>query len=305
MGLEPLRGAVVAVGSDEGSDGTVVREEVEFFGWPEQMLGCRHGPAVGAAAGVLVCLGAPFGTTLDQGRAARLGRRLARSGVIVQRFQPRGSPPSDGDPTVVGFASLVDDADSALDLLRDRTGVERVGFVGVRLGALVAARLARRESNAPVALWEPVGDPLAMVAQAARARASTRPIDLFDTALCAELIGGAVGDLVDELGERSGDLLVVQTGPGDALVPAYESLVERCRGNRVRVDACCHPCDAEREGTVVPGGPPDALVDTTASWLGTRLVPAAAPPRSSPPGEPGNGTEAGRDGQPSEAGPPA
>jgi pimeloyl-ACP methyl ester carboxylesterase len=312
MGVEGPAGAVVAVGPDGGHGGRAVREEVELFGWPEQMLGCRHRPTADAAAGVVICLGAPFGPALDQGRAARLGRRLAEAGVAVQRFHPRGSAPSDGDPAAVSFASLVDDAARALDLLRDRTGVERVGVVGVRLGALVAARLAQRDRSVPVAVWEPVVDPLAMVEHAAAARAAalhptassegrdpsgltvgpgdTRPPDLFETALCGELIDrAAVGDLGDELRDRSGGLLVVQTGPGEALVPAYQSLVDMCRAHQVAVEARCHPCDAERDGTVVPGASPDALVDTTASWLAARLLPAVAappPPSFTPPGSP-------------------
>lgn len=284
MAGQASAGAVVVFAPGDGA----VRDEVEQFGWPEQMLGCRHVPRAGAAAGVVVCLGAPFAAGVDEGRAARLGRRLARAGVAVQRFHPRGTAPSDGDPAAVSFGTLVDDATRALDLLRDRTGVERVGLVGARLGALVAARVATRHGGAPVALWEPVLDPRRLVEQAARARSAgprpaaapgrpgeARPLDLFDSALCTELIdGAAVGDLSDELGARSGPLLVVQTSAGERLGPGYESLVDRCRARGTTVEARCHPCDAERDGTVVPAGPADALVEATASWLAAQLLPS-------------------------------
>jgi hypothetical protein len=304
-----------------------VRDEVELFGWPQQMLGCRHVPVEGGRAGVLVCLGAPFGAAVDQGRAARLGRRLAGAGVAVQRFHPRGSAPSDGAPGDVTFGALVDDAQRALDLLRERGGVDRVGFVGSRLGALVVARVLRGHPGSPVALWQPAVDPRHVVEQAARLRAATRwahpgdgtrpsaaaspasgspgvggtgppagavvddgldvldaphPPDLFDSPLSADLAdGGAVGRLADELGDRPGALLLVQTAAGDTLGPEYLDLVERCRSRHVPVDARAQPCDGERDGAAVPAAPDEALIDATATWLAARLVgpDGAAPPR--------------------------
>ncbi len=147
-----------------------MREEIDLFGGPDLVFGCRHLPAEASGAGVLVCLGPPSDGAVDDGRAARLGRRLAAAGVAVQRFHYRGVWPSDGDPRGVGFDDLVEDATRALGLLRDRTSVGRVAFVGARLGALVAARVARAEPGAPVALWAPAPDPRAALELAARAR---------------------------------------------------------------------------------------------------------------------------------------
>lgn len=321
-GEAPAAAVVPTPAPDVSARGAAVRDEVELFGWPEQMLGCRHTPIAGAAAGLVICLSAPFESAVDESRAACLGRRLARAGVAVQRFHYRGSDQSDGDPASLSFASLVDDARRAFELLRERTGVERVGFLGARLGALVAARLGRDHRGAPVALWEPVLDPRRFVERAARSRAAGpwprrdagdgvsgvpgapgppaadpgngqrgapdavpaaggRPLDLFDTPLCADLVdGGAVGGLVDELGDRPGALLVAQTAPGDGLRPAYEALAGRCRARDVPVDAIVHACDGERDGVVVPAAPPDALVEATASWLAARLL---APDDESPP----------------------
>ena len=42
----------------------------------------------------------------------------------------------------------------------------------------------------------------------------------------------------------------------------------------ITVDARCHPCDAERDGPVVPAGPADALIEATASWLAAQLLPS-------------------------------
>ncbi len=356
-----------------------VRDDVDLFGWPEQTLGCRHMPDGDVLAGVVVCLSLWPDSAVDDGRAARLGRRLARAGVAVQRYHHRGSPASDGDPTAVSFATLVADAERAVDLLRERTGVARIGLVGARLGALVAARVSRGHRGVPVALWEPVVDPRQAVEQAARARGGTagapgmggawatdapvppppagggdappgpgpssagpsdwpgvptgpgdlpawaggadglgrypvpqsgdhvlppappgtpagadaagdgggygdagptgaeRRFDLFDTQLCADLMyGGAVGTLPDELGDGPGPLLVVQTGDGTGVRPGYLALAEECRARHRAVEVVRHTCDGWRGGTVVPVGPAENMIDATASWLTTHLLPAPA-----------------------------
>lgn len=264
-----------------------VREEIDLFGGPEQLFGCRHMPPMPVLAGVVICT-SPLEPAVDEGRGIRLGRRLARAGVAVQRFHYRGDPPSDGDPSTVGFAALVDDARRALELLRARCRPQRLGFVGARLGALVAAQLAQPHDGAPLALWEPVVDPRDVLEQAARARrsppAADATRDLFDSLLAADLLDGVlVGGLLDELGDRPRPVLVVQTSPGDGLRPRYDRLVARCRDREILVDAECHPCDGERHGVPVPVAPGDALVERTASWLVARL---GAP----------DGTPNGRDG---------
>lgn len=144
-----------------GPDG---HEEVELFsGAPGGGLifGCRHMPAAGGAtAGVVVCPPTHGDAGINYHREARLGRWLARAGVATQRFHYRGTGESDRlPPPGTTFASLVDDARQATELLRERCGVERIGFLGTRVGALVAARVAADLDGAPLALWQPVIDP--------------------------------------------------------------------------------------------------------------------------------------------------
>jgi alpha/beta superfamily hydrolase len=140
-----------------GPDG---HEEIELFGEAESLFGCRHVPASGdATAGVVICSPLFTDAAINAHREMRLGRWLARAGLVVQRFHYRGTGESDGDPSRVSFGSLVDDARAAAAHLRDNTGIQRIGFVGSRVGALVAARLARDVDGAPLALWQPVVDP--------------------------------------------------------------------------------------------------------------------------------------------------
>lgn len=256
--------------------GAAMREEIDLFGGPDLLFGCRHPSAEPSGTGVLVCLGALSDSRVDDGRAARLGCRLAASGVAAQRFHYRGDWPSDGDPRSVGFDDLVADAARALDLLRDRAGATRVAFVGSRLGALVAARLARAVPGAPVALWAPVPDPRAALEQAARARRQRvgevdAPLDVFDTLLAVELAQGTVRSLVEELGEGPRPVLLAigPAGGEEAIVPGL-----RARG--LAVDVVPHTYDVWRDGRPVPGVPADALVDGTTAWLLARLAPEAA-----------------------------
>jgi hypothetical protein len=275
----------------DGGTQSTVHEAIELFGDAVELLGCRHVPSTVPVAGVVVCSAGPFDAAVDAGRTARLGRWLARRGLAVQRYRPAGELAADDDRARLDFASLVADARRAAELLSDRCGVARVGFLGARLGALVAARVVRQLDGAPLALWEPVIDPASAAAGAAQARhehelarsatvtsAGTGPrFDVFDTPLGAELADGTrVGDLVDEVGDRPRPLLVVQTGPGDALRPDYMSLVARCRGRHLTVDEACHPCDGRRDGRPAPVAHADALLEHTAAWLAAQLVRPAA-----------------------------
>jgi alpha/beta superfamily hydrolase len=135
-------------------------EEIEFFGAREAMFGCRHMPASGTAtAGVVVCSPVLTDAAVNHHREVRIGRWLARAGLAAQRFQYRGTGESDGDPSRLSFSSLLDDARAAATHLREHCGVEQVGFLGTRVGALVASRVARDFEGAPLALWQPVVDP--------------------------------------------------------------------------------------------------------------------------------------------------
>jgi alpha/beta superfamily hydrolase len=277
-----------------------VRDEVELFGGPEAQFACRHAPGAphghgSPPAAVLVCPSVGPGAAASYGAEARLGRALAGAGLVAQRFHYRGTGASDGSPRSVDFAALVADARAALDLVRRRTGAERVGLVGVRLGALVAARLASTLGDAPVALWAPVVEPGHFVEQAVRgrravpaARSATAPPDghvvspsMFEMPLVGDLVGGAaVCGLVDEIGARRRDVLVVRTAVDAALDAAHDPhdvLAAQWRARGLDVETVSLPCDGERDGVPVPQRPAGALVEHTTAWLAARLSPPAAP----------------------------
>lgn len=133
-----------------------------FFGRAESPLfGVYHAPlsAADRDLGIVVC--SPLGReyTKTHRGLRQLALRLARVGFHVLRFDYRGCGDSSGDPVDGDLAHWTEDVGWAVEELKDRAGLMKVGLVGLRLGgtlALLCAR-ARRDVEALV-LWEPVID---------------------------------------------------------------------------------------------------------------------------------------------------
>ncbi len=85
-----------------------------------------------------------------------VARALAGAGFPTLRYHGQGYGDSAGDMRGVGLGSHLADAADAVALLREQTGVDRVGVIGARLGGTVAALVADRQDLAALGLWEPV-----------------------------------------------------------------------------------------------------------------------------------------------------
>jgi pimeloyl-ACP methyl ester carboxylesterase len=141
----------VVVDRDAGTS-----ERVFYFGPTEtKMIGWLHVPSGQARAGIVICPSTEAEMAQTRRREALLARSLACRGFAVQRFQYRGSGNSYGAPSDMTFSSMLDDAAAAARHLSDAAEVSAVGFVGVRLGGIVAAATAARLGPCPLALWEP------------------------------------------------------------------------------------------------------------------------------------------------------
>jgi pimeloyl-ACP methyl ester carboxylesterase len=82
---------------------------------------------------------------------------LACAGIAALRFDHRGYGDSEGDFEHATLERMVADVCGAIDELQTRTGVERVGLLGVRLGCSVALRVALADLRVTlVAAWSPV-----------------------------------------------------------------------------------------------------------------------------------------------------
>jgi len=311
-----------------GPDG---HEEVELFsGAPGGGLifGCRHMPAAGSStAGVVICAPTHSDAGINYHREARLGRWLARAGVATQRFHYRGTGDSDRLPSPgITFQTLVDDARQAADLLRERCGVERVGFLGTRVGALVAAKAAAEVEGAPLALWQPVIDPRRYVNDSVAVdfgRGALGPATLptgfdgpdsdlgphgpgappiggvplstpgarstlVDSPLGRDLFDPSVIDnLVDAIGRRPRPVLVVQLHRRVGLAPDYRAAVGRWQARGFPVDVAYDPTEDEWWQVHQGWEPSDEVLSATSSWLSARLAPRPGDPWPGAAGMPG------------------
>lgn len=260
--LEPFLGP-------EGAE----HEEIELFGGAELLFGCRHLPAAGATTGVVICPPTLSDAEVNYHREARLGRWLARAGVATQRFHYRGTGHSDGDATKTSFAMLLDDARRATDLLRERCGIERIGFLGTRVGALVAARLAREAEGVPLALWQPVVDPRRYVDDSVAVGAS-----VLETVLGRELFDSVeVDNLVDAVGVRPRPILLVQLHRRVGLSPEYRATVGRWQARGFTVEVAYDPTEDDWWRVHPEWEPSEEVLSVTALWMASRLAVSPGP----------------------------
>lgn len=130
-----------------------------YFGRsPKSLFGVYHPPKAAQArtAGVVLCY--PFGQ--EYMRAHRAFRQMAllltKAGFHVLRFDYYGTGDSSGEAGDVSLTQWVEDAGAAADELKETAEVQRVAFVGLRLGAAVAALAAsKRDDVDQVVLWDP------------------------------------------------------------------------------------------------------------------------------------------------------
>jgi pimeloyl-ACP methyl ester carboxylesterase len=130
-----------------------------FFGQaPRSLFGIyRATPArEPRRTGVVLCY--PFGQ--EYMRAHRAFRQLAmllgKSGFHSMCFDYYGTGDSSGDAGDVAIAEWVEDARMAADELIETAQLDRVAFVGLRLGAAVAAMAAAGRSDVEhLVLWDP------------------------------------------------------------------------------------------------------------------------------------------------------
>jgi uncharacterized protein len=218
----------------------------------------------------------------------RLARAAAARGIPTLRYHARGHGDSAGDFAEVTLSSLVEDAIAAADHARRLSGAERVVWLGVRFGAIVAAHAVRsRADTAAVALWEPVGRAhdyfrsqlrTMLMSQVAAGR---RPDDTVDGLLATIGREGQVDvhgyylhrtllnaareeDAGTAFAAWTGPMLLVQIQARRSLAPAHEELA-RGRGDALRVERI-----AEEPGWHFVSNPPwqsQRLVDLTVEWL--------------------------------------
>ena len=131
-----------------------------YFGASQKPLfGIYHQPDPGPyrACGVVLCN--PMGDEYVQGHRAfrQLAIHLARAGFHVLRFDYYGCGDSGGESDEGHIIQWRNDVASAIDELKDISGIPMVSLVGARLGASLAALVGfLRNDVKSVVLWEPI-----------------------------------------------------------------------------------------------------------------------------------------------------
>jgi exosortase A-associated hydrolase 2 len=131
-----------------------------FLAGPHGRLFCVfQGPAAGMAQRGAVLLVPPFAEEMNKSRRQLFlqGRSLAAAGYAVLLADLSSTGDSEGEFADASWEKWLDDLLSAATWLRDR-GAGRLTLLGLRLGALLAAELARRLPEPPnrMVLWQPV-----------------------------------------------------------------------------------------------------------------------------------------------------
>jgi pimeloyl-ACP methyl ester carboxylesterase len=142
-------------------------EPFYFGAGRRQLFGIYHAPEGGASrdAGVVLCH--PLGQEYLRSHRAflQLARLLSARGLHVLRFDLSCCGDSPGDTDQGRLARWVEDVGTAADELRGGA-LQRVGLVGLRLGATVALMAGAGRGDIPaLVLWEPVVNGSEYVAQ--------------------------------------------------------------------------------------------------------------------------------------------
>lgn len=287
------------------TDAAGISHQVQFIGSSGQRIFAARTSPPDPWAAVLLC--SPILAELPKNyrREVLLARALAAGGVAAQRFHYRGAGHSDGDSSVLTLATMQQDALTALEHVAHATGLTHFGFVGTRLGAIAAAAVAASLDDAPLALWDPVIEPvlyLAEILQCGLGAASEDDAPLQRTELQSPERGGSrsidvVGYAVEEalaesldghgleaeLGDRPRPTLLVQFDGSGQLHVDLAQLAERCRaaGSELAT-AIVDPQqgwwsldDPRLKDPMLLEGTP--LIGLTAEWLLAHLAARAIP----------------------------
>ncbi len=147
---------------------TGVEERLEYLPTPRGRLYTWAARPRGARSCVLICSPVLGDFTANYHRERLLGRALMSRDFGVIRFHYAGEGNSEGERRDMTFPSMCTDARAVLDHAA-LLGFSEFCVLGTRIGALVASVIVATESW-PLAIWEPVTDPLQILADAQRAK---------------------------------------------------------------------------------------------------------------------------------------
>jgi uncharacterized protein len=216
-----------------------------FSGSAGLLYACHHAPLKPTApAAVVLC--PPGGHEYNRCHRAlrQLAALLAKQGYHVFRFDYYGTGDSAGDYEAASLEQWRHDIATAIAECRQRTVVERVGLIGLRLGATLALQAAAGRTDLSwLVMWSPIFDGRALLvewsaAQREFARALGHPwAHTIDQVLGMPLTAGMTAELskldVSGAGVRLSRALICHDAAEQS---AAGALGERLRGTSSRID---------------------------------------------------------------------
>ncbi len=137
---------------------TVTEIPLFFDSSNTRLFGVIHAPENDNAKKTGIVLVAPFAEEkLWSLRVfVNMARLLASRGYHVMRFDHSGHGDSEKDHGDISFKDILSDTTRACEVLKEKTGLEKTGFIGLRLGATVAAYAGEASATSFIVMWEPV-----------------------------------------------------------------------------------------------------------------------------------------------------
>jgi len=135
--------------------------EAFYFGPSESYLFGIFHPRRNTNRNETIVLCNPFGQEYLRAHKSmrRLAVNLANLGFAVLRFDYRGTGDSAGDLTGVNADHWVEDVGHAIQEAMDMSAISNITLVGLRLGALVAAKAASEHKQVSrLVFWDPITD---------------------------------------------------------------------------------------------------------------------------------------------------
>jgi pimeloyl-ACP methyl ester carboxylesterase len=241
--------------------------------------------------GVVVCPGLTDEHIACYRILYQLAESLAASGVSVLRFDPPGHGDSEGELADATPERVARAAALGAEVLRDRGGSERVGFLGVRLGCVGALAASNDASGGFCVAWAPIlsaeryfrdllrrqilSDVMygggrrsvdALLTELRDSKGTGEGIDVGGYLLTGPLYEAySAINFPERLARARAPLLVVQRKTPSAGTP--RALLEQA----AKAVSCHHASDAEifwnfpREGSVPPS--PNDWLEVTRAWI--------------------------------------
>ncbi|HVZ74049.1 MAG TPA: hypothetical protein VHJ20_16835 [Polyangia bacterium] len=259
-----------------------------FFGPPERPLfGWLHRSAAPAASlGLVIC--APFGyeEICAHRSLAAFADAAAEAGFPAIRFDADGTGNAAGEPTDPGrLAAWVASAGHAADTLRAATGVERVVFLGVRLGVITAALAAARDDVAGLVAIAPVVNAKAHLRELRALQMSGTPRPPPPDVAVDPTVQPVLGFPITAETKASLetiDLAKREKPPAPAVLildrddlPTTTAWPEHLAAQGVAVERQVLPGFVEMTLGAEFAVPPRAMIDATVTWLRARVASAA------------------------------